>query len=596
MFLCNQKTYRSEFDLSRWWGGLLICLLTVVSSMADRTVNVPLDHPVYAFIERFEARGVLGGQVGGIRPFSRQYVAELLRAVRRAVDAGWEISAVERALLERYESAWSFELGRELPVGLKGRVRAGLPALYYSAEEGDVRADLLFRQQTDRFVGFQRAESERIYRQTVGGTVRGLLGEHVGFRISFTQTREQGTRTYTWRDQVYQRRIEVPQLKGSLTDYHEALGYMTFALPYIDVEFGKDEARWGPGRDDNLGLSNHAPSFTMLRLKSNIGAFRLVSIAGALRPCPDRPDSPLCSGMADPQASYVANGQSRVIERQKFLAAHRLEVALTSWLDVGFHEMVVYGDRGLEPTYLNPLMFYWAAQSHLGDKDNVMMGLDFDIHPGGNRRYYLSYVIDDLKKAAIFSDDFANKFSLQTGMLWVDPPLLSDGDLLVEYVRIEPWIYTHKFPINTFRHFDVSLGHELAPNSDRIALALEKRLTAEWTLKMGARRTRHGENEVLEDGGLRNVGGDIHYGWRPGDERESKAFLDGIIQQRTELELATRWQWGGQIAVEFGYVVEWGKQIYLPPNWGNSVVPERRTGIGDGRQDHLFFDLRYRHF
>ena len=57
-----------------------------------------------------------------------------------------------------------------------------------------------------------------------------------------------------------------------------------------------------------------------------------------------------------------------------------------------------------------------------------MMGLDVDIHPGGNRRYYLSYVIDDLKKAAI-SDDFANKFSLQAGLFWVDPPLLRDGDM-----------------------------------------------------------------------------------------------------------------------------------------------------------------------
>ena len=108
-------------------------------------------------------------------------------------------------------------------------------------------------------------------------------------------------------------------------------------------------------------------------------------------------------------------------------------------------------------------------------------------------------------------------------------------------MRIEPWIYTHKYPINTFRHFDAPLCHALAPNSDLIRLVLEKRLGTRWTVRMEGRRSRHGENEEGGDGSLRNVGGDIHYGWRPGDERTSKKFLDGLVQRRTELEARVRW-------------------------------------------------------
>ncbi len=586
----------SRSELSRWCVGALLCLLYAAQAQADRTVNVPLEHPLYAFVERFEARGVLGYQVGGIRPYTRQHMADMLRSIRTAVDGGWAISQTERVLLERFEDEWAFELGKAQPQGATARARYGLPPFAYRADEGELLADLLFRQQTDRFSGRGRRGSERIFRNTAGGIVRGHVGQYLGFRMSFAQTREQGTRTYTWRDQVFQRRLEVPQLKGTLTDYHEAIAYVTVGLPHVNVEFGKDEAMWGPGRFDNLGLSHNAPSYTMLRLRSTLGAFRLVSIAGALRPCPDRADSPLCRGMADPVDSYIVNGQSRVLERPKYLAAHRLEVALASWVDVGFHEVVVYGDRGVEPTYLNPLMFYWAAQSHLGDKDNVMMGFDIDVHPGGNRRYYLSYVIDDLKKAAIFSDDFANKFSLQAGMFWVDPPLLRDGDLFVEYVRIEPWIYTHKFPINTFRHFDAPLGHALAPNSDRLALAIEKRFGPNRMLRLLAQRSRHGDNEVLADGSIRNVGGDLHYGWRPGDERTNKAFLDGVVQRRTLVQLSGSWRIGGQVAVELGYGKEWGESVPLPPNWGSAVPLARRTEWGDGVQDHLYFDLRYRHF
>jgi hypothetical protein len=430
----------------------------------------------------------------------------------------------------------------------------------------------------------------------MGGIVRGHIGERIGFRMSFAQTREQGSRHYTWREQVYERRLEIPQLKGGLADYHEAMAYMTVSLPYVDVEFGKDEAAWGPGSDDNLGLSNNAPSYTMLRLKSSIGAMKLVSIAGVLRPCPDRPDSPLCRGLADSSASYIVNRQSRILERAKYLAAHRLEVALAPWLDLGFHEVVVYGDRSIEPTYLNPFMFYWAAQSHLGDKDNVMMGVDLDIHPGHNQRYYVSYVIDDLKKLAIFSDDFANKFSLQAGWFWVDPPLLTDGDLRFEYVRIEPWIYTHKFPINTFRHFDAPLGHELPPNSDRLALVITKRLGLGLELTGSLQRSRHGANEVLADGSIRNVGGDLHYGWRPGDERDSKHFLDGILERRTSLAGSVEWRILPQLVAEVGYEQEWGDGVPLPPNWGPAVPLSRRSGYGDGIERHLRVDLRYHYF
>jgi hypothetical protein len=584
------------YKMSRWWWSLLLVLTLRAECRAKSTVNVPLEHPSYAFVERFEARGVLGGKVGGIRPFSRAYMARLFAVVRTSVQGGTPISPIELKRLKQYEDEFAAELGEQTVSGLAQRTRLAMPLFRYVAKEGDLFADLLFRQRTDRFTGNGRQEPEEIFRHTMGGIVRGHIGERIGFRMSFAQTREQGSRQYNWREQVFERRLEIPQLKGNLTDYHEAMAYMTVSLPYVDVEFGKDEAAWGPGSDDNLGLSNNAPSYTMLRIKSQLGALKLVSITGVLRPCPDRPDSPLCRGLADSSTSYIVNRQSRTLERQKYLAAHRLEVALAPWVDLGFHEIVVYGDRALEPTYLNPFMFYWAAQSHLGDKDNVMMGLDLDFHPGHNQRYYISYVIDDLKKLAIFSDDFANKFSLQTGAFWVDPPGLADGDLRFEYVRIEPWIYTHKFPINTFRHFDSPLGHELAPNSDRVAVTIAKRFGLGLSLTGKFQRSRHGANELLEDGSIRNVGGDLHYGWRPGDERNSKRFLDGLVERRTLLAGGVEWRILPQLVAELGYEHEWGDHVPLPPNWGQGVSLTRRSGSGDGVQRHMWFDLRFHYF
>ena len=89
-------------------------------------------------------------------------------------------------------------------------------------------------------------------------------------------------------------------------------------------------------------------------------------------------------------------------------------------------------------------MFCQAAQSYQGDKDNLMMGVDLNVHPGRGVKFYFAFVIDDLKKMRLFSNDYVNKFSLQTGVLWVDPLGVDDIDFRAEYVRIEPWVFSHK--------------------------------------------------------------------------------------------------------------------------------------------------------
>ena len=135
-------------------------------------------------------------------------------------------------------------------------------------------------------------------------------------------------------------------MKGNLADFHEGTASLSFLpLPDLAVEVGKGQASWGPAARDNLGLSDNAPAFDMIRLRGQFGILKLVSIAGALRPCPDRPDSPQCAGVGDTSASYIANGVRRPLERDKYLAAHRVEASLFDWLDIGIHEVLVYGDR-----------------------------------------------------------------------------------------------------------------------------------------------------------------------------------------------------------------------------------------------------------
>jgi len=582
-----------------------MALAVVGNARAQVSVNVPIAHWSYGFIERFEAKGALSALADGIKPFSRQRMARALMEIARQQDHGSHLSAVDGALLDRLLLEFEADVdqieGRDrnhpAPANAEhhsaiARARSGRSPIDYTVQEGALKADLLVRQQSDFFSGRGRASTERVYRNRLGAVVSGQLSGKLAYRVSFEQSQEQGSRSHSLRDDVFERRLEAPQLKGSRADYHEGTAYVVFGLWFLNVEFGKSEVRWGPAPAENLGLNNVAPTFDMVRLRTTLGAVELVSIAGALRPCPDRPDSPTCEGVGDASASYVVNGVTRRMDRDKYLAAHRLEAAVTPWLDVGFQEVLVYGDRSPALTYLNPLMFYWAAQSYQGDKDNLMMGLDFDFH-GRGKRFYLAYVVDDLKKLRVFSNDFANKFSLQAGALLVDPLGVDDTDLRVDYVRIEPWIYTHKFPINTFRHFDAPLGHSLGPNSDRWQLEVEHRPHRDLSLKLQFAHARHGRNEVLDDETIRNVGGDLHLGSSAGDNREDKEFLDGGLEKRTELGARLSLRPWTQWSITAGYSYEWGENVPLAPRWGEAITLGNRTGFGDGNQKRFSFELRY---
>ena len=571
---------------------------------ADNSTNVPIDHWVYGYLDRCESLGLTTALRNGIKPFTRLEVSAALNQVHRTSRA--EMSLIERRELDllRVEFAVSEEMDppagaphrtahQELRPRAEFALQSDQPLLHYGGRQGSLFADMLVRNQIDVMDGRGRDQTEQVFRNRLGAVVWGEAWGRIGFRVAFAQTREQGTRNYHLRGDVFERRLEMPQLKGNRVDYHEGTALLSFAiLPQLRLEVGKGVASWGPVAGDNLVLSNNAPAFDMIRLRGRFGALKLVSIAGTLRPCPDRPDSPLCAGVGDSTATYVANGITRALDRDKQIAAHRLEVSVAPWLDVGFHEVLVYGDRGPQLTYLNPIMFYWAAQSYQGDKDNLMMGVDFDVHPGNGMKFYLAYAVDDLKKLRVFSDDFANKFSLQTGFSWLNPASLRDTDIGIDYTRIEPWIYTHKFPINTFRHFDSPLGHSLGPNADHLQAELRRRLAPGLAVSVALSRTRKGSNQLLADGSIVNVGGDLHRGWRPGDERSAKKFLEGNLHTWTGVALAASWRLLPRLTVTARVVTEVGDNVPLPPRAGTGVALENRSGYGDGTENRFSLDLR----
>ena len=85
-------------------------------------------------------------------------------------------------------------------------------------------------------------------------------------------------------------------------------------------------------------------------------------------------------------------------------------------------------------------------------------------------------------------------------------------DLLIEYTRINPWVYEHKYESTTYKHYNYTLGHWIGQNADQVKIQFN------YQPVRGLRFELYFEG--LRKGGL----DDIYYAYGGTDEF-NKSFL-----------------------------------------------------------------------
>jgi len=514
----------------------ILCLFIFLRSQETtaQTVEVPLTHWSYDFLERLHTRGLIDSPLLSTRPLTRHHMAKIVIEV--ANDPLLDEMEKERISFLLFEWREEVEaLGNRNDLAMRAAAQAvfnrrrlqWLPDFVYrnarnmfSLRSGDMRAyvdpvfyyDGMFND-TDTL-----ARQDRVYQAASGFTIWGTLGSRIGFFLDARDTKESGTRDYPRGARITSERFGHAAGYGTHIYHDETIGYLFLNIPYVEVELGKNNNRWGPGRTGALALSDYATSYDQIKLSAKFWKARFTYVHGFLRQYP-----PLT------EREYVVNGVARKIFSNKFLAAHRLEVRPWRWLQVGLHETVIYGERNVELAYLNPINFFRSAEHFLGDRDNAMMGMDVEIRPRQNFRVYAELLLDDFSVGRLGDDWYGNKTAWLAGAHVTNPLRIPRSDFRFEYARLEPYVYTHNFPINVYKNYGSTLAHWAGPNSDVLHGEFLYWLNLRWQFKLQATHYRHGANP--ED---RNVGGDINRAFTPGDAQTVK-FLDGIKEQRTTL-------------------------------------------------------------
>jgi hypothetical protein len=318
------------------------------------------------------------------------------------------------------------------------------------------------------------------------------------------------------------------------------LSYVSYARYYAQLEyhgsFGtlgyqRQPITWGPGVYNSLVLNSKGVPYSSYYYEASLGPVRVVSLFGML--------------------SLQATGHPLNVpgmnweEKKRYIYAHRYEWNVTNWLLLGMSEqMIVYDD--LVPAAHVPIVPLFMEKGQVMEpKNNGNIAVDF------SSRYkqfnlYGEFLVDDLQDPkGIFNDYWSNRWAAMLGLKGDWEHKGHKTGFLLEYARVEPWVYTH-YTVKTAQaaHKDIPLGHFAGPNSRNITVSTYWKphsyfwigFKADWLYK----GTSRGSSilDPIREQGL--------------PKPESKEFLDGGVPVVWSMQPWVRYEYKRLVIEMFG--------------------------------------------
>ena len=528
---------------------LLVVFETALSSDKKGFDYLPVSvqHPVYDYLERMEVRGFIFFK-SNTRPLTRGEIVNYLGEIADKFHEDSEIydlSNREEMMLNRYRKEFDINFSPEDENYRTNwsiiREKTFLNNLFLYKDNYNLydlqKNDFYLTANPVLYWSFiSDSAEERINHRTSGINLQVQLSKNAACFFDYRDNLESGRGPYISgeRYKLYRDNAGYVEMKGEdYFFYEQSRAAVSLGFSKAVVNFGRDFNAWGSGKMGNLMLSDNAPPTDFLSFRYDpVDFLRFTYMTGELHAYPDT----LTSSVID----TTSQGRIRELTDSKHIAAHRLEIFPMRGVEIGLSESVIYGQRGLEPAYLNPINMYFAAEHNLGDLDNVVWCADIELNLLKDISLYGELFIDDLKTGQIGTNWIGNKIGWIAGAYLVDPFILKDVDFICEYGRLDPFVYTHIYPVNTYKNWNSCLGYDLPPNSDRLKLLFRWNPLYSLTGSFSASFIRHGGNVTTGDTVTFNAGGDIDTPYDLG--QTEAAFLDGEKMNSTIFETSVRWE------------------------------------------------------
>jgi len=501
----------------------ILCIVFATPAAFSQSIYQPSAHEVYPFLKRMHARGLLTDYRDAAKPISRKVLASHLKALEGAAD---RMTDVERDEYEFLKGEFNYELsilaGDQQPSEIRWHVisesfpggivnlEPNLQFSYTNTGDDDVRL---------------RGQGIKMY---------GYLFHGVGYYFNFVDFREVGKALNVTKANTPDPGNVLTKLFSEEMEYNSTEVQLSFSVGAFHFSLEKMQNSWGLARHGNLIFSGKPPSYPQVKLRVPVTDWMdFIYIHADLN-----------STVIDSARSYYAGSSSltdffRPIDRLKYMAAHMIEFTPAGGVNVSLGESVVYSDRGPLLVYLIPIMFFKSAEHYNNDKDNVQWFGNLDLNVVRNFNFYGSIFIDELTIDDLF-DAEKQRYQLgYTAGVHAYDLLVRNVELVAEYTRINPWVYTHKFPAVQFTNNGYIMGNWMGQNADNLFFDLSYRPTR--SLLLGA------TYELFRKGGEK----DIAYQYMLPSQR----FLYGPLHEERSYGAHVRYQFfrDGFLDARVGY-------------------------------------------
>ncbi len=515
----------------------LLLILALSSGFVWAQVGyVKSGHPVYRFLDRMNSQALLTDYDQYETPKTRKEIASCLIEISSKIN---DLSNVDRNRLSDFINEFYFDIYKSeekyssffTEYDFKHFINDKEKFLYFYGDSSDANIFVNFKFKTNQLFKnnliTDESQSATIFRfgGSVGGSFKDMFGFYVeGINGAFLGDRDLAT---SFRGLRYNYKINQKQ-DGIGDDYFdETAAYFSADFDYVKFKIARDRVNLGYGTVKTI-LGDNPPvmDYVSLNLKYKIFSFSFYH--GKL--------------LGSTKRIQIREAGSVNFVTEKYFVYHRIHLNISKRFTLGLGETVIYSNRNIDLSYLNPFSFYKSVEHANQDRDNAALFVDFTNNSIRGVKFYGTFFIDDIDFGKIGTGWYGNKTLLNIGA--VSSPFYEylPLDLEVQYIMIQPYVYSHRINENNFTNLGYPFVAVIEPNSSNVFAGLNWFFTSRLNLATSFLYSVHGENVVDEDGNVvKNVGGDIAIGHRT-DDSENVKFLDGIREYRRAYSMTLTYQ------------------------------------------------------
>ena len=458
--------------------------LIVSAQLLAQAEYVSVDNQVYNFLDQMNNLQVIDNYNSFEVPKTRLEIADQLRKVLLNTP---RLDEVDQLILNDLKSEFEYELFGTLE---KSKSIIGQNSYEFFSEDEKYLFFFLENSKMNLFINLNpsaeailsKFDSEQKFKSAfllnAGGEMRGTVLDKIGFYLKGTNGIAKGN---------YDAALLKKELKYNYkfnerpkeSFFDETEGYITADFDLVKLKLGRDRMNIGYG-SNKIILGNNSPLFDYVSFKVDYDFFSFSYLHGKLL------------GKNSVILDSISDSYNFLLD--KHFAYHRMGFNISKELNFGIGEVVVYGERGLDLSYIVPFTFFKSVEHSNRDRDNTMLFFDISSLHIPKTKIFMTILIDDIDFSKIGKGWWGNQTILNLGVqsspFYMHLPL----DIKLEYLRVEPYTYSHRLNRNSFTNYSYNLSSFLQPNSELIFFGINYRFTHRLNLSADFTYSHHGAN------------------------------------------------------------------------------------------------------